>query len=41
MKTRRRGIRKTKTTEKKETDPGVREGNENPQTVYQQYSRTE
>lgn len=26
MKTRRREIRKTKTTEKKETDPGVQEG---------------
>lgn len=27
MRTRRREIRKTKTTEKKETDPGVQEGN--------------
>lgn len=39
MKTRRRGTRKTKTTEKRETDPGVQEGNENAQTVSQQYSR--
>lgn len=36
MKTKRREIRKTKTTERKETDPGVQEGNENAQAAYQE-----